>query len=594
MSEQSYLIPSSYTDTEKEDFVFEDVCITNIPKVKFLEKNSNEKTVNLYDLLTTNSDSDITDEDDFVFGDICISPKRKNEFLEKNSNEKTVNLHDLLTTNNDSDITDEDDFVFEDICISPKRKIKCSKSQLDAKKVAMLLEDDNKSQSMDKVMSSLKQGIGFKSNICAKCIVQQLDVAVYNGVLCIYNGIIWREVDQNQFRTIVREKMPELSDLSKNQFKEIYGNLLTMSGIKIDEKKSPSLKYQINFANGVYDIRSGKMAEHKKEDGFFSYIDVKINDYSGKEEYFENFVESTSNGDPNWRKRLLEIIGCVISNFNPKAFFVLQGATHSGKTQISNFLQALVGEDFCTSVNNLNDFAKDFNTAILFGKKLCIVPDVTSAVINSDAAAIIKSITGNNIIGGEQKYKDSFAFRNEASLVICTNYNIKVRGGADAAFKNRMVVLPFFHTVRSEDVIPDLYEKFIGEKEYIIKEALKALSGLLENNFVFSKVDFDDSDIIKPAEENDIVIKNFFNSCCIESPSDFVSTDELYNAYIDFALQQGELEINKIEFSRKFSAVSKTYGRMCEYTKSRGNRGYNNLRLVSKGNIFSENHNVME
>ncbi len=279
----------------------------------------------------------------------------------------------------------------------------------------------------------------------------------------------------------------------------------------------------------------------------------------------------------------MEILGCIISGFNPKVFFVFWGPKNTGKSEFANFCKLLIGEEFCLGIKGPNAFAERWTTGSLFGKKLCVAPDISNSIINSEAVATLKSVTGNDWIGGEYKYKQPFSFKNEASILFCSNHKLQI-SSPDEAFFDRLIYLPFQNSVSKEDRISNLAEKLFEERGYIVCEAIKALQHLIKRNFIFTKVNLPDENTLMLAENNSI--EEFITEKCIENKNDFIAFSYIYTTYCVFCNENEYLPLNKIEFSRKFkTAVTEALPRV-EFKPTSKAKGYKNLTILNKNNTF--------
>ena len=412
----------------------------------------------------------------------------------------------------------------------------------------------------------------------------------YNSNLYVYREPIWQKITLTEFMVLARRIVGNDVALETKDFKELWNYVITDENSQLDNNSLVGSKYLINFADCVYDVRNGKTSYHCKDDYLFNYIDVDLCETPENYGYFDEFVRNASydeNDDylgesysQKWRQLALEILGCIISGVNPKAFFVLYGEKNTGKSQFANFCQELLGRELCTALRKPNDLAKQFKTGDLFGKKLCSAADIPDSPINAEAVAAIKSITGNDWIEGEQKYKNTFVFKNEASLLMSTNHKISIADGADDAFFDRMVCLPFRNSVPREKQIKDLSEKFMEERTYIVREALEALMNLIDNNYVFTSVDFDDNALVSSVGDADESVECFIDECCRYEANSRTSNLDIYEKYLLFCKTEGYSSKKKVSFGKIFKALIKQKYPDVVKDRSAESRGYENLKLT--------------
>lgn len=424
-------------------------------------------------------------------------------------------------------------------------------------------------------------------NIYNKYILKKLDFIVYKGKLFTYNKPIWRALSEKDF--IVKIKSfndinADLEHFSAKTFNELYTSIVTSPQIQTNKEDFENKENLILFSDGVYNVCNNKIYNPSPEFKFFSYINASINNLDDINcYYFEKFVENSSNGNKNWRALLLEILGCIISGFNPKSFFVFYGPKNTGKSEFANFCKLLIGEEFCVGIKGTNAFAERWTTGSLFGKKLCLASDISNSIINSEAVAAIKSVTGNDWISGEYKYKAPFSFKNEASIVFCSNHKLQI-SSSDEAFFDRLIYLPFQNSVSKEKRIANLAEKLFEERGYILKETIKALQKLIKRNFLFTYVDLPDENISVFTDNNSV--EEFIAEKCTEGEKNFIAFSYIYDTYCIFCNKYNFMPLNKIEFGRKFkTAVSEAFSSV-EFKATSKAKGYKNLVLLGENNTF--------
>jgi P4 family phage/plasmid primase-like protien len=160
---------------------------------------------------------------------------------------------------------------------------------------------------------------------------------------------------------------------------------------------------------------------------------------------------------------LLELTGYpLLSGKYPlKGLFVIWGDRDSGKTTFSQLLASLLGEDNIVSISmqSLASEQRRFSRARLYHKLANICDDLPSEVI--EEIGWIKEITGESLIEGERKFRESIFFYNYAKQIFLCNYPPIVRK-ADNAFWSRVVVVEF----------PNSFERNEGIRRAILEELL--------------------------------------------------------------------------------------------------------------------------
>ena len=290
-----------------------------------------------------------------------------------------------------------------------------------------------------------------------------------------------------------------------------------------------------------------------------------------KNNSFERYVSTISGGLIPLRRLLLEIIGIVISSFNPKALFLLLGPKNSGKSTFIRLLSLLVGDECVLEINDLNDLCKNgWLIAELVGKRLCACSEQPKVSLLNNTVAILKRLSGGDLVQGERKYQNPFKFYNEASIVFASNDPL-ILPYRDEALLNRIVVCPFKHSLNKSEQIPDLEKMLMRESGYIVYHACEALKGLIANNFEFTQIGDYTSSWSSVPDEN--ILQRFFDECCDFDTESLETTDDIYSELSKYC--DGSPPVSKEGIGRY---LSQTLGLI--HYKSSTHRGYRGIKII--------------
>ena len=218
---------------------------------------------------------------------------------------------------------------------------------------------------------------------------------------------------------------------------------------------------------------------------------------------------------------------------------------------------------------------------MLPGKLLCLCSDVPDKPLSANVVGLIKQLTGDDPIHGEIKYKSPFVFQNTAKLLFLSNFPLRIAGGRqDAAILQRLVRVPFRHSVPQDKQIPKLYEHLLDEAGGIIWQALQALADMEERGGGFTEIEADQDECISLVQTEEDRVRAFVrNACCLE-PGARTPVQELYTAFLDFeSSQRGEAVILAAVFGKILSRL----GLPVKPYRTAESRGYEGIRL--RGNI---------
>jgi len=247
---------------------------------------------------------------------------------------------------------------------------------------------------------------------------------------------------------------------------------------------------------------------------------------------------------------LFEIVGYCLSNFsNKKACFYLMGVPDAGKSVLRKFVELAVGKDLYISIP-IKELCGNFNTGELVGKKVCADEDVAiNAALSTKDLSIIKKISSSDTIQTNSKYKQQGYIRPNCKLLWAGNGMLSFNTNEDLTpFVERLVIFPLESAIPREERNPNIIDKLVDERNYIIEKSLMALHDLTENRFQFSRV-VDSSDYISCKNRID-GIEAFVTDCCMFEEKRVSDFAEIYDAYKNYYTQNPSYhKVGKNKFS---------------------------------------------
>lgn len=141
---------------------------------------------------------------------------------------------------------------------------------------------------------------------------------------------------------------------------------------------------------------------------------------------------------------------CLTRDTDLRAMLILYGEARTGKSTLSNILEAVVGHENRSAVP-LEGFWDRFAAQQTIGKLVNFCGD--SKKIDTLAEGVIKRFTGGDTILVDRKYKDPVSCKMTAKIVVATNVFPRVRDISDALW-DRFIIVPM--NVRIQDNEIDL------------------------------------------------------------------------------------------------------------------------------------------
>lgn len=314
----------------------------------------------------------------------------------------------------------------------------------------------------------------------------------------------------------------------------------------------------LGFRNGILDLRTFNFMAPTPDIFITNIVDDNYDPATPANcPNFDNFLSGCYDGNQELINRVWEAIGYILTDdINAKCFFLLLGPGDSGKSLLIKLICSFFREDAICPLM-INQFGERFGLSLANGKKLITCADLPKTPLTDSAVAMIKCLTGGDSISYEQKYKDMARFINTAKLIFASNFPITLVS-QDQAFINRIVEIPFLHSVPKDKQVKSLYDILCKEKHAIIHRALNAYRHLRSRNYVFSGEEYLNHIKNQPVVTTvtaESVIQAFFEDCCFSDDSSFVTTEDLHTAYTNYCTKNNYAVLVKEAFSKIFKLL---------------------------------------
>lgn len=295
---------------------------------------------------------------------------------------------------------------------------------------------------------------------------------------------------------------------------------------------------------------------------------------------FKRFLADVTLGNPVLQERIWQAVGyLLVPDLHGKAIILLQGRMHSGKSALANVVKHCFDDEFVIALS-VNEFGKRFATSSLYGKKLCVDADLSDERLDRTAVSVLKKLTGADSISGDVKFGDYLQFENSAKFLYGSNH-VVLLPNKDAAFYDRLVVIPFARTVPSDERDFRLEEKLDAERDAIIFQALAAYRRLVKSNYRFAG-DFPINAVTEDGGERIAdSVSHFLREDCEIALGVWTPTGTLYAAFVrKFGNLCSDKSFSGLLFSIALSA-GYPVGKDKDRTSPKANSvwGFENLKL---------------
>lgn len=432
----------------------------------------------------------------------------------------------------------------------------------------------------------------------AQLVKRNLQLCIDGGQLYSYSAPLWKVIDQHVFFAQVRSQCPDgekiYSMLSNSDQSALLRALLEDAElVRAKEAKEPDTRF-ICLDDGVYDIEEQTIRKASPNWFFTSSLPVTAADIQNPVNYgvFDQFLDNCTDGLPQVRQRLLEVIGAILSNSMPRNFYVFQGLTSTGKSVVGDLIRGvLLGESVCLALNSPAQLRENHISGSMVDKKLLFCMDLPDGRFDPATVGILKQLTGDpNNVTANQKHVQQRSFKSQCKILFSSNFSIRLRSGKqDEAFFDRMISVPFFNSVPKAQRDLNLLEKLKAERGYIFRLVMNALRDLRGNNFVFTEIDQEIIDSACPMSastslnaQQELALNQFVVQCCVIRPGAEILCAELHQAYRQFCIQIGSTPLTNTAFGSKLRRLYPSLGDSRHSIHGKQQRFVTGLTLIQK------------
>jgi putative DNA primase/helicase len=308
----------------------------------------------------------------------------------------------------------------------------------------------------------------------------------------------------------------------------------------------------ISCRNGLLDLDNRTLHEHTP--ALFNVVAVPFayDALAAEPTLFLDFLASVWGDDEESIALLQEYFGYVLSGrLDQQKLLMLVGPTRSGKGTVARVLTALVGGRRNVPGPTLASLNTNFGLSPLIGKPLAIISD---ARLGGPAHTVVErllSITGEDTLTIDRKYREPWNGKLPTRFVILTN-ELPAFKDASGVIANRFLTLRMTESYLGREDL-DLGVKLRADLPGILNWSLEGLDRLNRNGRFTVPASSRDAatlmaDLASP-------VSAFVRECCIREPGATVTVDALYTEWRAWAEQNGHRALSKVSFGRDLRAV---------------------------------------
>lgn len=321
------------------------------------------------------------------------------------------------------------------------------------------------------------------------------------------------------------------------------------SGIPVTPDELDTNPMLLCCLNGIIDLRTGELREHKKGD-LITKISPVTYDTQATCPTWDQFLNRIMDGNERLIEFLQRIIGYSLTgDTSEQCLFFMYGTGANGKSTFLSVISDLLGDyakqtDFTTFMQQKHDSVRN-DLARLKGARLVSSVEVESG--KQLAEVVVKQITGGDVIVARFLHREFFEFSPTFKIFIAANHKPAI-WGTDHAIWRRIHLVPFTVTIPPEEQDKKLPEKIKLEMMGIFRWAIEGCLKWQRNGLdVPQEVEAATEDY---REEMDI-LGGFLRDSCVLEPGHSVRAKDLYQKYTDWCESNGESAVKQRTFGRK-------------------------------------------
>ncbi len=289
-------------------------------------------------------------------------------------------------------------------------------------------------------------------------------------------------------------------------------------------KPQPKKKSWVQYKDKIYDIKTGEIFVASPKYFVLNPIPWKIGESEDTPMIDKLFDDWIKGQDKNWKDTLYEIIAYNTSTDKfMQRIIALVGGGSNGKGTFIKLNYKFLGEENCVS-SEIKDLSENhFEPAVLFGKLLCVMGEVSYDDLKNTNQ--LKKLGGEDKISFQFKGKTPFTDDNTATCICQTN-SMPITPDKTQGFYRRWLIVDFTNQFKAIDkslinTIPDV------EFENLAKKSLRILKELYDKPHFTNEGDFDER--AKRYEERSNPVIRFIEDRCNESPGNMITIREFTN-----------------------------------------------------------------
>lgn len=424
-------------------------------------------------------------------------------------------------------------------------------------------------------------------------------------VWMIWDGKVWRQDETAAVKQLADDMLDGMEKnlfgihdpqqaaamrkfIAKSRGSHAKDNLLKevqhLTGIPTTDADFDKAGSALNVQNGYLKLRSGKLYPHDRA-RLITRLAGAAYDPDAQAPTWLRFLDDVTGGDKALQTYLQCMVGYMMTgSTREQCIFFLYGDGSNGKSTFLEVLAELMGSYAMNAQSETITARRQSDSpradiARLKGARLVTISECPADVWLDEA--IVKQLTGGDVVTARYLYGREFEFRPEFKLIMATNHKPRIRG-TDSGIWRRIRLVPFTQRIPDDKQDLQLPEKLRAELPGILNWALEGLRQWLAASAGGKRRGMPRCPAVDTATaeyrgEQDR-LKQFLEDCTEPAPGYTIQAGILYQVYRRWCEENGErYPLTGNKFGREIAKA-------LQRTKTRTNFAYQDVRLTDEGN----------
>lgn len=258
--------------------------------------------------------------------------------------------------------------------------------------------------------------------------------AIYEEGMAVTDTAVREKIMRHAFRSEAAARLSAMITLAESE-----------PGIPVLPADLDADPWLLNVSNGTLDLRTGELRKHRRDDLITKVAPVEYH-ADARSDLWDEFLTTATGGDPELAAYLARVVGYSLQGTaTEKAFFFMYGPPDTAKSTFIKAVSGVLGDyhasaKFDTWLVQTHTGGNRGDLVRLAGVRL-----VTSVEVRRGAKfdeALLRQITGGDLVTEAAKYEHEVEFLPQATLLLAANDAPAIRDD-DEGMWNRVRRIPF-------------------------------------------------------------------------------------------------------------------------------------------------------